>query len=139
MPSDPDDEDDDWLDEPRTRILRMTYTVADKKFKLTLDIHGELFKMGDMSKSNNTGMKNIDPTPVGYSHYKSPWWALPVFDNVDCDESCDGFTIEQIDFIRMLEKQREVMIDQYNSEGVELFDNSTNWRTHTMFHPKTQT
>ena len=51
------------------RILRMTYTVGDKKFKLTLDIHGELFKMGDMSKSNNTGMKNIDPaTSVGYSH-----------------------------------------------------------------------
>ena len=35
----------------------MTYTVVEqKKFKLTLDIHGEL-QMGDMSKSNNTGMK----------------------------------------------------------------------------------
>ena len=118
--------------------------------------------MGDMSKSNNTGMKNIDPaTSVGYSHgtnhlgerclfldnvdcnescdgftveqidfldsrTSDAFDFYNVLDNVDCDESCDGFTIEQIDFlIRMLEKQREVMIDQYNSEGVgELFDNS---------------
>ena len=83
--------------------------------------------MGDMSKSNNTGMKKIDSaTSVEYSHGTNHLGErCLVLDNVDCDESCDGFTVEQIDFlIRMLEKQRDVMIDQYNSEGMgELFDN----------------
>ena len=83
--------------------------------------------MGDMSKSNNTGMKKIDSaTSVEYSHGTNHLGERCLFlDNVDCNESCDGFTVEQIDFlIRMLEKQREVMIDQYNSDGMgELFDN----------------